>query len=155
MKPLSQSITDKANLIIKQTKDVNTAIFICELFLREYEMLTNGLIYSDDPSTFDQHDYWKLVLKSIRDIQSDLITKDWLLKFGFDKGNNIDVPIYVFKKKFKLDGINSTLSYNFKENYLHINQRNNSVYVGIFKYIHQLQNLYFTLTGEELTLSVT
>jgi len=73
MQTLSQSVTDKAYLIIEQTKDINTALFICGLFLKEYEMLTNGLIYSDDPSTFDQHEYWKLVLKSIIDTQINLI----------------------------------------------------------------------------------
>ncbi len=65
------------------------------------------------------------------------LTEEWLLKFGFDKKDK---------------------SY-IKNSFLFIN--NNSIYKFLYKlsiiesevkYVHQLQNLYFALTGEELTI---
>lgn len=69
-------------------------------------------------------------------IQPIPLTEEWLLKFGFE--------IYEFDHKEN--------QYRFKERLLVIRK-------GVFcdygtnvelKYVHQLQNLYFALTGEEL-----
>tara|TARA_R110002167_G_scaffold331706_1_gene538369 strand:+ start:16534 stop:16917 length:384 start_codon:yes stop_codon:yes gene_type:complete len=66
------------------------------------------------------------------------LTEEWLLKFGFEK--------YEFDHKEN--------QYRFKERLLVIRK-------GFFcdygtsvelKHVHQLQNLYYALTGEELTL---
>lgn len=73
------------------------------------------------------------------------LTEDWLFRFGFDWDSDIvneeiGHQWYEFKS-LKLDLVN-----------------NNFVYVGWqlpvlqIKYVHQLQNLYFALTGEELNL---
>jgi hypothetical protein len=87
-----------------------------------------------------------------------LLTEEWLLKLGFNKPNNpygIDflrriyrinisetqrLEILVFKNKkwrFKL-----VTGYNRSVNLFDSNKKP--------KYVHQLQNLYFALTGEEL-----
>lgn len=71
------------------------------------------------------------------------LTADWLVKFGF-KDSRILLPgdgefeIRIHGGTFHIwptDG--QTESYNYRN---HIN------------YLHQLQNLYFALTGEELTI---
>ncbi len=72
------------------------------------------------------------------------ITEDWLMEFGFLNGNKqsqCDMWGCWYYDDFKIivdkDG-------NFEAD----------VYVAelFLKYIHQLQNLYFSLTGDELTL---
>lgn len=73
------------------------------------------------------------------------LTEEWLLKFGFYDW--IDV----------LDG-----SFNWKKGYVNLsvyeiigfcfNYDDGNEYINI-KYVHQLQNLYFALTGEELKIN--
>ena len=69
------------------------------------------------------------------------LTEEWLLKFGFERQENnwktLDLHFATIGWE-KLAGI--TLSFE-KE----------SIYLPHIKYVHQLQNLYFALTGEELT----
>jgi len=70
------------------------------------------------------------------------ITEEWLLKFGFNEisfketsDNWFRIPVdesflwYTLNNEFFINGIGSDL-----------------------KYVHQLQNLYFALTSEELTI---
>jgi hypothetical protein len=68
------------------------------------------------------------------------LTEEWLLKFGFVQGRNY--PGWVLLKDLeKGDYIDDNVLFEFFEpGYDHI------------KYVHQLQNLYFALTGEELTI---
>jgi len=68
------------------------------------------------------------------------LTEEWLLNFGFKhirdnwynthvNGNTFNV--YVFKDlRYRVEIVSQS--------------------IGVFKYVHQLQNLYFALTGEEL-----
>jgi hypothetical protein len=67
------------------------------------------------------------------------LTEEWLIKFGFEK-----TPLHYFKK----DGIILSVEDFYYECFL----GSNSV---IIKYVHQLQNLYFALTGEELEVKET
>jgi hypothetical protein len=70
------------------------------------------------------------------------LTEEWLLKFGFDKNENglfklfneSEVPILLNEdlNGWTCDGINFSINGT--------------------QYVHQLQNLYFALTGEELTI---
>ena len=67
------------------------------------------------------------------------LTEEWLLRFGFERNDN-----YKIKEFVRGDMIIYTY-----------NKVNKEVYYGIcvevkIKYIHQLQNLYFALTGREL-----
>jgi len=64
------------------------------------------------------------------------LTEEWLFKFGFEKGNleyfiheNVRIN---FDLQFEFKGVNNL---NFGTN---------------LEYVHQLQNLYFALTGKEL-----
>ena len=63
------------------------------------------------------------------------LTEEWLIKFGFKQWGD--------KYTFGLKGIN-----------IHHRQRGFVLRksVPVIQYVHQLQNLYFALTGEELTL---
>ena len=68
-----------------------------------------------------------------KDLKPIPITEEWLLKFGFEYVN------HTFRKhKFCV---------NLKENELYILTETHRVYI---EYVHQLQNLYFALTNQEL-----
>jgi hypothetical protein len=68
------------------------------------------------------------------------LTEEWLLKFGF-------VKIYNCIYEIEMDGHVIEFDLRF---------RKMSVYFGDIllqlKYVHELQNLYFALTSEELTI---
>ncbi len=74
------------------------------------------------------------------------LTEEWLLKFGFEKSDN--TPFYDY---FVLEfGIG--LCYDvYSDSYFLAYQKNHYTKTNI-KYVHQLQNLYFALTNEELTI---
>lgn len=83
-----------------------------------------------------------------------LLTKKWLLKFGFEKlkGKNADSYYGNAELNFgnlvlKLNDY-TALCCNGGYQYLFLNG-----YRIPCKYVHQLQNLYFALTNEELTLT--
>lgn len=75
------------------------------------------------------------------------LTEEWLLKFGFE-----------------MDGNSSRLKIN-NRGWIWFHHRKNGVYcelgtIGHYQFspvdcqhVHQLQNLYFALTGEELTVN--
>lgn len=70
------------------------------------------------------------------------LTEEWLLKFGFsEKLGNWELPNFRFhiNKPMNFDG------FLFCEGY--------SVTTDKIQFVHQLQNLYFALTGEELILN--
>lgn len=79
------------------------------------------------------------------------LTKEILLKFGFEKQETI---LHTFFENDYGDFYFSLQLMN--NNSFHLRIRNDSqeneryTGLGIFKYVHQLQNLYFALTGEEL-----
>jgi hypothetical protein len=98
------------------------------------EIMNDGLSFIDDPD---------LPLSWIRPIP---LTEEWLIKFGFTKNRN----------KFYI-GINYGL-YSvhrvgdaFDHWYLHHEFDKSKRITSNILYVHQLQNLYFALTGEELT----
>ena len=66
------------------------------------------------------------------------LTEEWLLKFGFERSGlyNVKDEVYVYDEY----GLTDT-GFEYRFNYTQIK----------LKYVHQLQNLYFALTGEELT----
>ena len=69
------------------------------------------------------------------------LTEEWLLKFGFFKYNNA----YVLEKP------NENIM-NFKFSIWSDFTYNSSEFPVELKYVHQLQNLYFALTGTHLKL---
>ena len=66
------------------------------------------------------------------------LTEEWLFKFGFKLVESHDDHLYYLEETdFSLNR-----SFQFNNYYKRIE----------LKYVHQLQNLYFALTGEELTI---
>lgn len=68
------------------------------------------------------------------------LTEEWLVKFGFLNVNSVEYPNY--KLSF----------YTCMVRNESINICNNHGFIKDLKHVHQLQNLYFALTGEELTI---
>ena len=76
------------------------------------------------------------------------ITEEILLKFGFTQflKNN-----YWYRIAFGSKILNISISGNLEIE----NINGNCINIGSIDYVHQLQNLYFVLTGEELVFSST
>ena len=72
------------------------------------------------------------------------LTEEWLLKFGFKKQWTISGNLYSIKLSKGFISI-----YSFEDDSYKLDCAN--LCISAFKYIHQLQNLYFALTGQELT----
>jgi len=75
------------------------------------------------------------------------LTEEWLLKFGFSKKDVAGCdPYYFYNNEFFEIGwrVDEHLDVSFSGN----NYSNEFPHI---KYVHQLQNLFFALTGEELT----
>lgn len=84
------------------------------------------------------------------------LTEEWLLKFGFEKE-----PM-AYSRNIDLFGGGKKLSFSGDYLYLVDSEKKNTTPTDIITiwnkdvikqfYVHQLQNLYFALTGEELTI---
>lgn len=103
-------------------------------------------IIADDIS-FLAHSYNENLIEPIP------LTEEWLLSFGFDKKESSTsslwhIGINYITKDFLFDLV-------WLENPETINAPNAPFYrngMHTIFYVHQLQNLYFALTGKELTL---
>lgn len=76
------------------------------------------------------------------------ITEEWLLKFGFEDITGVDYILHI-DVDFKLILIPADAFYPQIDKADDVGW--SSISLNKIEYIHQLQNLYFTLTGEELT----
>ena len=101
-------------------------------------------------------------LKIINEIAEKLhpqpipLTEEWLLKFRFEKDD------IAYSKNIDLFGGGKKLSFSGDYLYIVDSEKQNTIPTDIITiwnkdvkknfYVHQLQNLYFALTGEELTL---
>ena len=79
-------------------------------------------------TVYDDYDYFEGIP----------LTEDWLKRFGFKESG-----------LYWLDSHDELLSYSFKKNTIAIG-RMGIYFENKIHYVHQLQNLYFALTGEEL-----
>lgn len=81
----------------------------------------------------------------ISDIKPIPITEEWLMKFGFSAGYDTKLG---YEESFSIDEF--ILDTDFC---LSIAQEDNKITIrSEIKHIHQLQNIYHSLTGEELTI---
>jgi len=78
----------------------------------------------------------------IEDIKPIQLTEEWLFKFGFKKSN-----VYCFgNHKLIIESLmGDRHSCRYRVN------PDESIWISELHYVHQLQNLYCALTGEELT----
>jgi hypothetical protein len=67
------------------------------------------------------------------------LTEEWLIKFGFEK-----LDLFYSHKKYGYKVAKNMDGFYIWSNAFSFNPP--------LKYVHQLQNLYFALTGEELTI---
>lgn len=77
------------------------------------------------------------------------LTEEWLKRFGFDKDEEYDEGGLVDYRWTLMYRSLEFVSFWNSEELNGVNQPQTGVDI---EYVHQLQNLYFALTGEELTL---
>lgn len=82
--------------------------------------------------------------RPISDFEPITITEEWLTKFGFVKFGDLFWLKY-FDKRCNLE---TSIYYNLSEYEIEIHD---TWEYGERKYIHELQNLFYALTGVELT----
>jgi len=90
--------------------------------------------------------YYETYSQFISFIEPIQLTEEWLLRFGFKLEKDVDY-FYVIKTKQK--GITLEVEPNGRT-ILFDNKNIKFIDILPIKYVHQLQNLYFAITGEEL-----
>ena len=113
----------------------------------EAKELRIGNYVSSKANTVIEVSGWELYNFTVRENNSEDIlvkpiqlTEEWLIKFGLTEKN---------KKGFgTFQDVSSRviITFNYANNGLQLDRRVK------LEYVHQLQNLYFALTGEELTI---
>ena len=83
-----------------------------------------------------------------KDVEGIPLTEEWLIKFGFKQGNSMNF----YWNKLIRDNINISIDPDDGEVWVCDIFDNESIILTEIKYVHQLQNLYFALTGKELTI---
>jgi hypothetical protein len=81
------------------------------------------------------------------------LTEEWMIDFGMDYTDGFSNSRKLCLNKHEFDC--SVLTYSEKEGLLRFSngEQNGTSLIPHVKYVHQLQNLYFALTGQELTLN--
>lgn len=126
---------------------------ICNLVTDNYyesfkSVITVGSIHGeginihpdDDDKPYGLHSATLGFEYRLEDLQPIPLTEEWLVKFGFEQYNNTNH--YYYSNESYIVKINSEFGYLFY-----------SIDHKPIKYVHQLQNLYFSLTGEELEIT--
>tara|TARA_R110002167_G_scaffold4954_2_gene23136 strand:+ start:605 stop:955 length:351 start_codon:yes stop_codon:yes gene_type:complete len=86
------------------------------------------------------------ILKNIDNFTPIPLTEEWLLKFGFEENCNNNYQI----SYNQVCGLSITIS-DYKSWFCNLSST--TFYeLSNCKHVHQLQNLYFTLTNEELII---
>jgi hypothetical protein len=80
---------------------------------------------------------------TIKEIEPIPLTEEWLLKFRFEKYYE-----YYVNSHLEISEMKSKKGYD-----AYCTDMDFSIFMTEVKYVHQLQNLYFALTGEELILN--
>jgi hypothetical protein len=83
------------------------------------------------------------------DLQPIPLTEEWLLRFGFEKDDVFD-KIFTYLPLHDL--CMDKLSFRKSEGFICYDGIKYRTLLKHIQYVHQLQNLYFALTSEELTL---
>jgi hypothetical protein len=80
------------------------------------------------------------------------LTEEWLLKFGMELTDGFSNSRILKIQKHEYDC--SNITFNPNEGLLRLSngEQKGTTLIPHIKYVHQLQNLYFALTGEELTI---
>ena len=115
-----------------------TQILQCESLIRGIWTHSVSLEFINKKKNVYYEDFGQF----IKYIEPIPLTEEWLLKFGFENCgyyyNKNDIRIY-FVHEREFEGF--VFEYGMAESFCKI------------RFVHNLQNLYFALTGEELTLN--
>lgn len=123
------------------------------LSTREFSI---GNLYTDIDNQLSEMSGYEIYQMSVKENTDNLdineykpiaLTEDWLLKFGFEK---IDYHRY----KIKPSKFDWYYTYSTHDNAFRFYIEDTIVCLNVIFYVHQLQNLYFALTGQELTLTL-
>ena len=111
--------------------------------IKANELRIGNLVKDDDL-------YYEVDITVLLDIDSFEpidITEEWLLKLGFKKqAKTYWISLYSLKAELHFEVY-------IKDMVLYLKSDNSNFIFDPIKYIHQLQNLYFALTGEELEIN--
>lgn len=106
-------------------------------------------LYSINKTFFHVDGYKRQV--SVKSIKPIPLTEEWLVKFGFNKeykegyiGINVNFTDFVLTYPKRMGEFQDYFAFQYETGTL-------SRFKDI-KFVHQLQNIYFALTGEELTI---
>jgi len=113
--------------------------------IEAYELYQYSMFIKNPIGVADYYKDWKPIP----------LTEEWLVKFGFDIKNGVSKLDF---SKHHLECFDQ-LVFNLKDNYNYCLKQWRGEMLDAWyisekevKYIHQLQNLYFALSGEELTI---
>ena len=87
---------------------------------------------------------------SIGDIKPIPLTEEVLLKCGFEIKPDSSLPTFVYSGRLDLQVEFMLGEYSFR---IEVENRH-TTFVRVIKYLHELQNLYFSITGEELEVEL-
>jgi len=76
------------------------------------------------------------------------LTEEWFIKFGFKKNAGVTYRIGIEKGRVIHADIDSLGKFEF---WIYDNMHEDNILLAYIKNVHQLQNLYHSLTGKELT----
>ena len=85
------------------------------------------------------------------DLEGIELNEEWLIKFGFKKVKDISISAKSFHYENGKCWI-YLIENGFEFELITLSERHNSC--KTYKYVHQLQNLYFALTDRELILNL-
>ena len=110
--------------------------------MKANELRIGNIVYANNVGTHPSNSYLEShTIADGKDIENAmwyfpiLLTEEWLLKFGFKRKHfECDLRQWWYNG-FYVSDLNGLYARNV-----------------LLKYVHQLQNLYFALTGEELTI---
>lgn len=132
--------------------------------LRLGNYIMDSPVNGDEPLEIEAI-YSNLVIHGDRHIYNDElrpipITDEWLYKFGFKRGGydmievwHPDKPRFVMVGYLDNEEDNDYMGWNYNREGT-TEEEYGSSRIEI-RYVHQLQNLYFALTGEELEINLT
>lgn len=124
-------------------------------FLDNY--LTVSELGKNTISTFYIFQNQRFNVKNRKDYQPILITEEWLIKLGFKEISNKQDRDRKWFKIFEIEETDELVSLNLYSNNVKCKFDIDTGYgfkTITISYVHQLQNLYFALTGLELQLAV-
>jgi hypothetical protein len=105
----------------------------------------NELIYDNEYITFDASHWYQIgeCTLFLEDFKPIPLTEEWLIKMGFEKDENFSFRWHFYYNDY------SVLTYDLDDNCVKIGD---SWDFAKATYVHQMQNLTYALTNEELTI---